>query len=56
MVEEGVMMGRTLVTLADGTPCTVESVSLNIQVLEKLNESPYACKVLGVLETDPDDP
>lgn len=56
IVEEGVIQGKTIATLADGTPCTIESVSLNMQVIEKLNESQYACKVLGVLETDPDDP
>lgn len=33
-----------------------ELVRLNMQVIEKINESPYICKILGVLETDPNDP
>lgn len=45
-----------LASLPDGTACTVENVTLSMQLLEKLNESPYACKVIAVLETDPDDP
>jgi hypothetical protein len=27
-----------------------------MQVIEKMNESAYACKIVGILETDPNDP
>ena len=50
------MGGKMLASLADGTACTVETITLNMQLLEKLNESPYTCKVVAVLETDPNDP
>ena len=56
MVEEGVFQGRMLATMPDGTACTVENVTLSMQLLEKLNDSPYTCKVVAVLETDPNDP
>ena len=55
-MHEGVVAGRTLASLADGTACTVEDITMNMQMLEKLNDSPYTCKVVAVLETDPDDP
>ena len=56
IVHEGVLAGRTLATLADGTPCTIEELTMNLQLIEKLNDSLYTCKVVAVLETDPDDP
>ena len=56
IVHEGVVAGRTLASLADGTASTVEDITMNIQMLEKLNDSPYTCKVVAVLETDPNDP
>lgn len=34
----------------------IQKVNLKLTLIEKFNESPYACKVIGVLETDPDDP
>ena len=34
----------------------ISNVTLKIQLIEKFNESAHACKVLGVLETDPLDP
>ena len=45
-----------LASLPDGTACTVEKVTLSMQLLEKLNDSPYTCKVAAVLETDPNNP
>ena len=29
---------------------------MSMQLIEKLNDSPYTCKVVAVLETDPNDP
>lgn len=43
-------------SLADQTVVYIEQVSLNMQLIEKMNESNCICKVLGVLETDPNDP
>ena len=34
----------------------VEEVRMKLQLLEKFNQSPFACKVIGILETDPNDP
>lgn len=34
----------------------ISNVALKMQLIEKFNESAHACKVLGVLETDPLDP
>ena len=48
--------GFTLAALADDSSCLIVDVTLNMQVIEKMNESPYACKVIAVLETSPEDP
>lgn len=49
--------GLNMSFLPDGeTVIYTEHVRLNMQVIEKINESPYICKILGVLETDPNDP
>ena len=33
----------------------IQKVSLKLPLIEKFNESDYACKIIGVLETDPED-
>ena len=48
--------GLEIAQLADGSEVTIATVNLNLQVLEKLNESEYSCKVIGVVEVSPDDP
>jgi len=40
----------------EGPYCYLQKVSMKLQFLEKFNESPFACKVIAVLETSPDDP
>ena len=40
----------------DGTIVFIQNVNIKLQILEKLNESPYACRVVGIMETSADDP
>lgn len=42
--------------MTDETVVYIENLSMNMQLIEKMNESNYICKVLGVIETDPNDP
>lgn len=48
--------GLTMGNLPGERGVFVEKVALNLQLIEKLNESPYTCKIIAVLETSPEDP
>lgn len=53
------MLGRgkngLMLAKLDGKVVYIEDVSMNLQVLEKFNESNYVCKVVAVLETSKED-
>ena len=49
----------TIASIGDaetGIPCYIEEVSMSFALIEKLNNSPYACKIIAVLEVDQFDP
>jgi len=52
--EDGQIIGT--LNSDEGPFCYVEYLSMKLQLIEKFNESPYVCKVLGVLATAEDDP
>ena len=54
------MLGRGknghMLAKLDGKIVYIEEIEMNLQVLEKFNESPYVCKVVACLETSRTDP
>ena len=42
--------------MADGTSVFIQNVSLDLQLIEKLNENQSTARIVAVLETDPANP